>query len=48
MIRHSPEILGFPSIATPEIGEKLYDALAEWIADVAREYCYGSAKAYNY
>jgi creatinine amidohydrolase len=43
-----PGILGFPSIATPEIGEKLYDALAEWIADVAREYCFGAAKAYNY
>jgi creatinine amidohydrolase len=41
-------ILGFPSIATPQIGERLYDALADWLADVVREYCYGSAKAYNY
>jgi creatinine amidohydrolase len=41
-------ILGFPSIATPEIGERLYDALAGWVSDVALEYCFGSAKAYNY
>ena len=41
-------ILGFPSIATPEVGEKLYDALAGWVADVAREYCFGSGKSYNY
>lgn len=41
-------ILGFPSIATPEIGDKLYDALSDWVADVAREYCYGPSKAYNY
>jgi creatinine amidohydrolase len=43
-----PGILGFPSIATAEVGERLYDALSEWIADVAREYCFGSAKSYNY
>ena len=48
---HDPEfpgILGFPSIATPEIGERLYDALSDWIADVAREYCFGAGKSYNY
>jgi len=43
-----PGILGFPSIATAEVGERLYDALSEWVADVAREYCFGSAKSYNY
>jgi creatinine amidohydrolase len=41
-------ILGFPSIATPEVGEKLYDALSGWLADVVREYGYGPSKAYNY
>lgn len=41
-------ILGFPSIATPEIGDQLYDALSDWLAEVAREYCYGPSKAYNY
>ena len=41
-------ILGFPSIATPEIGDKLYDALAAWVADVAREYCFGDRRSYNY
>jgi creatinine amidohydrolase len=42
-------ILGFPSIATAEIGDKLYDALSGWVADVTGEYCYGSkSKAYNY
>lgn len=48
---HDPEffgILGFPSIATPEIGDRLYDALADWVASVAREYCFGAAKSYNY
>ncbi len=43
-----PGILGFPSIATAEVGERLYDALSEWVADVAREYCFGAAKSYNY
>lgn len=42
-------ILGFPSIATPEIGDQLYDALATWVAEVTREFCYGSlSKAYSY
>jgi creatinine amidohydrolase len=48
---HDPEfrgILGFPTIATAEIGDKLYEALSGWIADVAREYCFGAAKSYNY
>jgi creatinine amidohydrolase len=41
--------LGFPTVATPEMGEKLYDALAGWVADVTAEYCYGDgSKAYNY
>jgi creatinine amidohydrolase len=42
-------ILGFPSIATAEIGDRLYDALSGWVADVTGEYCYGAkSKAYNY
>ncbi len=42
-------ILGFPSIATAEIGERLYDALSGWVADVTGEYFYGgTSKAYNY
>lgn len=41
-------ILGFPSIATPEIGDRLYEALAGWVADVAREYCFGDRQSYNY
>ena len=48
---HDPKfggILGFPSIATPEIGDKLYDALSGWVADITEEYCYGGSKAYNY
>jgi creatinine amidohydrolase len=49
---HDPKFggfLGFPTIATPEIGEKLYDALAGWVADVTAEYCFGpGSKAYNY
>jgi creatinine amidohydrolase len=41
--------LGFPTIATPEIGERLYDGLSGWVADVTGEYCYGAgSKAYNY
>lgn len=49
---HDPKfggILGFPTVATPEIGEKLLDALGGWVADVTAEYCFGSgSKAYNY
>lgn len=42
-------ILGFPSIATAEIGDKLYEALSGWVADVTSEFCYGDkSKAYNY
>jgi hypothetical protein len=49
---HDPSfagILGFPSIATSEIGDQLYEALGNWVADIAKEYCYGSmSKAYTY
>ena len=49
---HDPKFqgyLGFPSLGTAEIGEKLYDAIAQWMADVIGEYCYGTgSKAYNY
>lgn len=49
---HDPNfggILGFPSIATAEMGEALYERLGGWVADVVGEYCYGDgAKAYNY
>ncbi len=42
-------ILGFPSLGTAEDGEKLYDAIATWVAEVTAEYCYGEkSKAYNY
>jgi len=41
-------ILGFPTVATAEVGERLYDALADWVAQVVREYCYGPARSYNY
>jgi creatinine amidohydrolase len=41
-------ILGFPTVATAEIGDQLYDALAQWVADVVGEYCYGGMKGYNY
>lgn len=42
-------ILGFPTLGTPEIGDQLYDALGGWVADVVREYCYGTmSKAYTY
>jgi creatinine amidohydrolase len=42
-------ILGFPSIATAEIGDRLYDALSGWVADAVAEYCFGAkSKAYNY
>jgi creatinine amidohydrolase len=49
---HDPEFqgyLGFPSLGTAEIGEKLYEAIAQWSADVIGEYCFGAgSKAYNY
>ena len=49
---HDPKFqgyLGFPSLGTAEIGEKLYDDIAKWTADVIGEYCYGAgSKAYNY
>jgi creatinine amidohydrolase len=49
---HDPDfegILGFPTIATREIGDKLYEALGGWVADVTNEYCFGPmTKAYNY
>jgi len=49
---HDPKFqgyLGFPSLGTAEIGEKLYDAIAQWMADVVSEYCFGAGtKAYNY
>jgi creatinine amidohydrolase len=49
---HDPKFhgyLGFPRLGTAEIGEKLYDQIAEWCADVVSEYCFGKeSKAYNY
>ncbi len=42
-------ILGFPSIATPEIGDYLYDVLAKWVASAVAENCYGTiSKSYSY
>jgi creatinine amidohydrolase len=49
---HDPKyegILGFPSVATPEMGNEIYDALADWVATVVKEFCYGSLpKSYSY
>jgi creatinine amidohydrolase/Fe(II)-dependent formamide hydrolase-like protein len=49
---HDPEyrgILGFPSVASAEIGNELFDALSEWVAQVVREFCYGATpKSYSY
>ncbi|MEO4042078.1 creatininase family protein [Hoeflea sp. CAU 1731] len=42
-------ILGFPSAATPEMGDMLLDALAEWVSKVVADNCYGSlSKSYSY
>jgi creatinine amidohydrolase len=41
-------ILGFPTIGTPEAGDLMYDEISGWIAAVAKEYCYGTPKTYNY
>ncbi|MEO4042080.1 creatininase family protein [Hoeflea sp. CAU 1731] len=42
-------ILGYPSIATPELGDALYDGLASWVAGVVQEHCYGELPgSYNY
>jgi creatinine amidohydrolase len=42
-------ILGFPTLGTdPKMGEKLYEGISQWVADVTTEYCYGTTKAYNY
>lgn len=42
-------ILGFPSVASPEIGNELFEALAGWVAEVVSECCYGSLpKSYSY
>ena len=49
---HDPNyggILGFPSVATPEMGNEIYDALADWVATVVKEFCYGGLpKSYSY
>ena len=49
---HDPEyggILGFPSVASAEMGDELFDALAGWVATVVSEFCYGQMpKSYSY
>jgi creatinine amidohydrolase len=41
--------VGFPRLARAEAGEKLFEEIASWIADVISEYCFGEgSKAYNY
>jgi creatinine amidohydrolase len=49
---HDPKFegfLGYPTLATPEVGDKLYDALSGWVASVTAEYCFGAgSKSYNY
>jgi creatinine amidohydrolase len=40
---------GFPSVASPEMGNELFDALADWVATVVKEFCYGTMpKSYSY
>jgi creatinine amidohydrolase len=42
-------ILGFPSAATPEMGDEIFAALADWVAKVVGEFCYGGLpKSYSY
>jgi creatinine amidohydrolase len=49
---HDPQFrghVGFPRLASVEAGEKLFEAISSWIADVTGEYCFGNdSKAYNY
>jgi creatinine amidohydrolase len=49
---HDPSyqgILGFPSVASPEMGNEIYQALGDWVAKVVEECCYGSLpKSYSY
>lgn len=49
---HDPKyegILGFPSVATPEMGNEIYEALGDWVAKVVEEFCYGAMpKSYSY
>ncbi|SKA22534.1 creatininase family protein [Consotaella salsifontis] len=42
-------ILGFPTVASAEMGDKLYEALSDWVATVVGEFCYGSLpQSYSY
>lgn len=42
-------ILGFPSVASAQMGDEIYAALGDWVADVVSEFCYGSLpKSYSY
>jgi creatinine amidohydrolase len=42
-------ILGYPSIATPELGDALYDGLSDWLAGVVAVHCFGSLPgSYSY
>jgi creatinine amidohydrolase len=44
-----PGILGFPSVASKQMGDEIYDALGDWVAKVVEECCYGSLpKSYSY
>ena len=49
---HDPSyqgILGFPSAASPEMGNEIFEALADWVAKVVSEFCYGTLpKSYSY
>jgi creatinine amidohydrolase len=41
--------VGFPRLATAEIGETLFEAVAEWIAEVTSEHCFEARhEDYNY
>jgi creatinine amidohydrolase len=42
---HDPKfegIFGYPSVATAEVGDGSYDAIAAWVATAVKELCYGS------
>jgi len=34
-----PGYVGYPSAATPELGDQLYEAIGTWLADVVHHYC---------
>jgi creatinine amidohydrolase len=44
-----PGIVGFPSLASAEMGDRLFDVIGNWLAEIVKEYCYGPVgRVYNY